>query len=1349
MKVKAKRFIGGGQTVAPRSPSRSRKRAYKTRLRKAKVQRGQALVLALCFIVLCTVLVVAFLTNVTTAKIGEKAVASENSASQLALSAVQLMESTITYATESGTDTSIAWACQPGMIRTYGNGGGVASSAPLAYYKLYSSGTMILNSTTGFSFVGDAPGNWDAFPSLYTDMNAPITTEVANTTGSTVTIFPIVDPRAADLGVEGFSFSSGTMDGVTTSGTGLGLYTSDTTSRLAMPVQWIYVLRDGSMTVPPGGGANSATWSAAALPLPSGTNPIVGRIAFWTDDESAKLNINTASEGTYWDTPVSNCGSSGDVFANPQNTALGDYVFATIQPAQHEYQRYPGHPATTCLSTVFGYALSGTTRAGLVQAITAAVPRVSDVGPAGLSSMGGTALASGTLATDVDRLYANLDEFQFTPSRSVQALGNASIKQQDIQACRFFLTAHSKAPELNLFGLPRVAIWPIWDDAHANNRTAFDREILRCSTINIGGTNQNAHEMAFFRDTPMSSGSDWNIYQTVGLAAQQQRNQLVYGYLQSLMGTPVPGFGGNFVVKYGQMDVNQILMEIFDYIRSTNLADNSSGATPYTTGTVGFNNVCQTGQVVPTQTLTPLVTGTLVQGLGRLALISELAVALTKVDDRTNTSMVESGSNLVSTVNVTGGGTVTSFTPGGPSPQTCIEWALIPKLCSPMSGYVALANNFRIHFTNVSLVIGSNPATTGTVTDLYDSGRISCEQRDSVVGGLEGIETLIEAAYQGGFGSPTNSMYPTGLVVVSGSSGPIALSGTVTAQVFAPSAATTPLQTFNFVFPSMQVPIPGLYMSGSTSWGGTFRAASSMYTSSTTTATFAYPAAINKTSNRISGPQFSTYVGSQDTIRSLVPTGLLSSGTAPILGDLRLLALTGTIPSTTFQLCLTGSGVAPSPTTHSANCMRFGVIGGISGNAHGSLVSSIPSTSYGGNIAPEVPPQATGTTSVPFPGDWDNGIGLMQDGPWANKPDEGMTGSGAIVSGTTPYIGTYETLTQSAAAASTYFSPNRQISSAVMFGSLPAGIDHPWRTLLFRPANLLSSSNLHPGGIDPTIRDHLLLDLFWMPVVEPYGISEPFTTAGKINLNTQIAPFTYVTRTTGMRAVLKAVMLTALNPTSFVSSYKGPLTFQTNLNTSNPTITTRYAIDSNQTLLPVTTGTDSTSAFPEFSRSSHTAALPNFFVSASQVCDIPLVPLSAAGASIYTTAGTLSTFWPANLLTGDNSMERPYSLIYPRVTTKSNIFTVHVFAQSLKKIASDPNQNVWNEGVDQVTGEFRGAFTIEKYFDPNSDDITYFTSGTNTTYLPGANDQTIFTTAPTAGIRNTKWRVLEAKRFGQ
>ena len=248
---------------------------------------------------LMTVLVLVFFASVIAEKTTAKAATSGVSARQLAQSAVQIVEGTISQATVPSlgvpTATAVAWASQPGMIRTYGVGdpvgGYTASSAPLAYYKLYSSSNMIVNSTTtppianypvdgSVSAGGDICTWWDKVPALYTDLNAP---SVASD-GST--IYPIVDPRAKDLPVEGFSYSATTpggtsVDGVSTTGTEL----------LPMPVQWIYVLQDGTLTSPaepttnPGALNNTANFAASVNP-PTATNPIVGRIAFWTDDEN-------------------------------------------------------------------------------------------------------------------------------------------------------------------------------------------------------------------------------------------------------------------------------------------------------------------------------------------------------------------------------------------------------------------------------------------------------------------------------------------------------------------------------------------------------------------------------------------------------------------------------------------------------------------------------------------------------------------------------------------------------------------------------------------------------------------------------------------------------------------------------------------------------------------------------------------------------------------------------------------------------------------------------------------------------------------------------------------------------
>src|SRR5690606_7568918 len=142
------------------------------------------------------------------------------------------------------------------------------------------------------------------------------------------------------------------------------------------------------------------------------------------------------------------------------------------------------------------------------------------------------------------------------------------------------------------------------------------------------------------------------------------------------------------------------------------------------------------------------------------------------------------------------------------------------------------------------------------------------------------------------------------------------------------------------------------------------------------------------------------------------------------------------------------------------------------------------------------------------PGDWDTGVGSIEDGPYINKPDEG---TGAL-----PLGGYFSRGGHHAATDDITFSPNRMVASAVVFGSIPTGIIQrypfpestneaqafknwparqpaPWQTLLFCPN---PAGRETPAGQEPTMedhpgfevpRDHLLLDAFFMPAIEPYA----------------------------------------------------------------------------------------------------------------------------------------------------------------------------------------------------------------------------------------------------------------------
>ena len=173
-----------------------------------------------------------------------------------------------------------------------------------------------------------------------------------------------------------------------------------------------------------------------------------------------------------------------------------------------------------------------------------------------------------------------------------------------------------------------------------------------------------------------------------------------------------------------------------------------------------------------------------------------------------------------------------------------------------------------------------------------------------------------------------------------------------------------------------------------------------------------------------------------------------------------------------------------------------------------------------------------------------------------------------------------------------------------------------------------------------------------MPIVEPYAISEPLSSQGKVNMNYQIVPFTYIRRDTGVQAVLKSTRILALPATkAALNGYKS----------AAGNLTTQYRF-------PIYTDEkDGTlRAFEDRFNSG------DIFHSASEICSVPLVPdniPSSDGTQSFDSDTTVNVtsylkdytkiakFWNACKLTGDNAREEPYGDLYPRLTTKSNTYT--------------------------------------------------------------------------------------------
>src|SRR5690606_17777953 len=79
--------------------------------------------------------------------------------------------------------------------------------------------------------------------------------------------------------------------------------------------------------------------------------------------------------------------------------------------------------------------------------------------------------------------------------------------------------------------------------------------------------------------------------------------------------------------------------------------------------------------------------------------------------------------------------------------------------------------------------------------------------------------------------------------------------------------------------------------------------------------------------------------------------------------------------------------------------------------------------------------------------------------------------------------------------------------------------------------------------------------------------------------------------------------------------------------------------------------------------------------------------------------------------TGDNMKERPYAALYPRLTTKSNTYTIHYKVQVLQQASRSRGNSgtewaSWKEDTDQVVSEMRGSSTVERYIDPDDPRMT-------------------------------------------
>lgn len=1550
------------------------------RMKTATQTRGIALVLVLAFLALISVFVIGFFSSASGELTASTSYAAGITTRQLADSTVNLIEGQIREATTRLAPDALdhekdfdAWASQPGMIRTF-RGGPNASPDTTALYKLYSSDQMVVDSLgeiKNFRSAKDVPpggSGWYSQPALFTDINEPVSVVNPTNPAQNIDRYPVFDPKTFNApGTPEDPDNAPPKDKTKIPGTELTNDDELPQNRQGrMPVRWLYVLRDGTVAAPstdPGNGGKTATFTTDK-PHPTPENPIVGRIAFWTDDDTSKVNINTAGgynpldvntsgarplAGSYWDVPRYNTNFDRGQINDKGVVLNGDQSLALSQPAGGEFQRYPGHPATTSLGLVLRNQLTTSTQ------LYNLTPRYVPSGRNEQNYQAGSDNGRNQTRSEKDaqmlpkwdRLYSSVDEMIFAFStdqasddkqkgsgqraRELNNTKNTLIQADQVDRLRFFLTAHSRAPELNLFGRPRISLWPMWPvfgkqgmaptyphnehyDVNGNDgikktvpygpedfrklMNSADRLLAFCSMIGNGLDDPKAKVYMFQRYNPYSSTDDWSM----------PRNTELLKMLTEFTSTKIPGYGGTFSDpnKFGK-DHTQIITEMFDYIRCINLRDSTNDVKPnldpeppqqlgYAKNTYKY---APRGIVVPSVVTMADKGFDGTTGFGRYPTISEVAV----VFYHAGYFGFEKWRYDPKAPNPPPGGTV------APANQKYVQndinnvpmsfhydrndhsgrgkntWWVLGKMIScflaietfnPMQGYSSIdemnqntevrgrkyafihqiegLNSFAMSsaslkgsFQSFNMPNNASNAYRKASTNTW-SGRSS--------GGYEGfIHPFMEGLANPGAGavSPLKMLslgagsyaypfqatpaFPASKNVIAQNGDPKDLGpgfedrapmvlGTVPNPANTPGRILPPVtlspqngvlirnsddimhfkggtltmrtkwgaednRTINeFILKFPNSPAQGWPMPTDNIWNpgpvsgsagqfdsGGFRDMSidpqNPATSQGTPGRAGWvlaapelqftfhdrvkwsqagtwdPVTSSSTSNQggqgirgmFFGRRWRQMLQPGDTIRSLVPANPEQSGNPAWLGgDLRVLALlqpsdpnkdayfqphpyyndavrrhAHNLRAADGQYYITDFDTKKRPSDPDGNVgakdpevAKFQRPGGsnsypsqtsqrIFKTDFGELVKVSPTGTYISTNTADLPPSVHGVKSASGRDpDYDGGTGPINDGPYTNKADEGVFTYKVWDSTNVKYfymIPYYEGNYGSQKGFDAYFSPNRQISSAVQFGSLLTGRKKAWQTLAFSP-NPMDVS--HPG-LSKEPKDHVLVDFFQMPVVEPYAISEPFSTAGKVNINYPIVPFNYIKRTTALRAALAPMRVTAVGP-SFANTFKNSTNSAFRI--GNPPF--RSLIDRDKTV----------KLFDEFLQGGPGGSDERIFHSASDICEIFFYPMTASPTP--TSSRALAKWWADQTLTADNVRERPYADLYPRITTKSNTFTVYMRVQTLRKRpligGSDSARNTaalqWNEGQDQVLSEYRGSATIERYLDPTDRRLT-------------------------------------------
>lgn len=1308
-------------------------------------KRGGAFLLSLCFLGLIVFIVLSFFSAVHFDAKTTKLYVDAGSAHQLGDSVVKLVMGQIS---EAASGERTAWASQPGMIRTWsssGRGGKI--------FKLYSSDIMVENGE-GFNSTKDAKelGTWKleghSFNALWCDLNSPVRVTEAEDKRKSSLVYPILTPPSSldsengvtvdasyqevPKGIQGYSVKESPG------------YSSQSISPanhpVPMPVKWLYVLRDGELVAPQGGVEKVVIREA------SEKNPIVGRIAFWTDDETCKVNVNTASDGKHWQVPRS--------YGTPA------IEMAKTPPGVNEYQRYPGHPASISLMGV----LSGGLEKGSlsVEEILKIAPRVQSGGSLNGIQSPLTDNSKISLTGDMDRLYQSLTDLAYLPDRKP----HPKITVEDVTKRSFFMTANSRASDLTLFETPRISLWPITQPKVKQD--IADQRLMFASSLQ---GSSGSLPYYFQREKPLSPTHDWDNF---------KRNQELYQYLQRMTSSdhPMPGFGGSFQTKFGA-DRDQILTSMFDYIRSgPNLygaGHAAAGDTSYLTKsyakTDSLSESIFAGYYLGCYSVVPIKVND-TKGFGNThGCISQVGIGFycEGIDLNYTDGAVPVGHvrykiravPLISLFRPMNGWDGYNAGPAAQSSGSDVHGVWV-RIASTTGGIITSSTATSAVNTSINFPINDPVIMSRTAPEYYGKAFTSPMafflHNDYTNGGNynnTGVgtgSTRLQLTYGNNI---FRSLNTTDLTFDITAAPPYSLTtGLDFPSPLTNGNAPSPAGRYNtqndarlrFNFSSMNlkiqiltddrltvvqeadVTIPsGTYAVPFWNYGSVTYATQPTPTISGTVPNFQVFNTLRFDFRLRSFSSFTMGGNNYPNVRKYFPLGVFGDviQSRELQGDYRVMSLQQNLVDSQFATptalnpTLTSNKLQHAFETYSGSAFLSpsrGLL--VPGIATYTRTSGPPSA-----IASRQPLEIPGCPSSlngafmfnGAPGDWDNGYGASGDGAYINPPDPsaiGLNSNSTINETSYGYFNLMFGLSASdnVKQFSALYSPYRQMYSAFQFGSLPSrakALSH-WETLLFCP-NPAATRNLHRGYTEFP-RDHLFADFFTMPIMEPYSLSDSFSTAGKVNLNYEIQPFLHIQRTSAVAAALRNLKITAFDEkiANNQAVYKSG-----NPNGGQPLNTHRndylYSLNIEETL----------KGFSE------RFANQGIFKSATEIAEMFLVPQGSTQAGV-------EAWWTDKRLTGDNSRELPYSYLLPRVTTKSNTYTVHYRVQALQKRRTS-NPQEWDEKNDPVLSEYRGSALIERFLDPEDSRIQK---------IDFATDSSLPSLAP-----YYRWKVIQKRQF--